>query len=131
MSDERFTEVRKGYKTYTEWKVGHVYFATFEEPREVVKVGWSQNPWWRIKALGGMYRAKLRLIDTIEIPRGSKHWGVQSDGLEQRIHRSWARWRVDPLSLEFSDRGEWYAVTLADVQPMVDRIRTNVVQRAA
>lgn len=121
---------RCGRRVYAEWPTGHVYFATFEEPRDVVKVGWSQNPWYRTVDLGAMYGGKVRIIDTIEIRRGSKHWGVRYESLEQRIHRGLAQKRVHPWTLKFADRGEWYAMAVSDVPRLIETIERNIAREA-
>jgi hypothetical protein len=122
--------VKRYGRMYAQWPSGYVYFATFVDRNDAVKIGWSQNPWWRVVQLGHEYGTKVRLIETIEIQRGSKYWGVGYDSLEARLHRAMARERIDPWTLEFADRGEWYSLTLDEVAGIVAKV-TGILNKAA
>lgn len=126
--------VWKGYRQYAEWPVGYVYFATFArecDARDVFKVGWSQNPWHRIRGISYDCGAPVRLIETIEIRRGNKWWGTSYNSLEYLIHDRLAAKRVHPWSLEPMHRSEWYALPVCDVPRIAAQFRQLISEEAA
>lgn len=119
--------IRRG-RWFAEYPEGYVYFATFVEPRDVVKIGWSQNPWSRMRDLSFQYGAEIKILKMLRVRRGSRHWGVCYGSLESRIHRELARRRVHPWTLEFAERGEWYSMPPSEVEALVANIRRNVTR---
>jgi hypothetical protein len=115
-------------RIYAEWPVGHVYFAAMNRFDDVIKVGWSQNPWSRVVELGFELKEKIRVLRTIDIHRGSPLWGVGYFGLEQQAHRLLLRRRVNPWTLEITDRGEWYRWAVAEVDDLVNNVRFSLME---
>jgi hypothetical protein len=118
-------------RVYTEWKIGHVYFAEKAAHPDVIKVGWSQNPWYRTRSLGSGH-GKIRLFATIEIVRGSILWGTGYDSLEQRVHRHMERHRVCPFSWSRKSTGEWYMIERSSVVRFISfcrEYRNKVLKR--
>ncbi len=107
-------------RVYTLYNRGFVYFAEFTDgPSGLVKIGWSQNPWSRVRELGFEFKEKLVIRELVQVSRGSRLWGTGYKGLERRLHDTFSALRVDLFTGEPSDRGEWFRLSPEQVQAAV------------
>ena len=101
---------------------GFVYFAAFDENPFLVKVGWSRNPWRRVREFRRRGQC-ARVLTTIQVDAGSAMAGVRADSLEKRAHRYLSAHRIDPSSGAPCPRGEWYFWPTFDVHDLEEQIR--------
>lgn len=79
---------------------GFLYFVQAEtDPNGPIKIGWSENPWSRLRELQQGCWLPLRIVHLIEIKRGDPGWGTGATSHERWFHERFKRLRLE---------SEWY-----------------------